>query len=124
MKTEKMNEMFKMLNEMLSLRENMEKLSSRIEENMNDSTRCPLEEELENDYNDIISWTFGEREFPILKKGKAIEIWKSLHPDLPVPRVLKTTVEDMMSNSLGLLIDVIPLYFEEKKRKCKCANAS
>jgi len=117
MKTEVMLEMLDAIKKLIELRESIEKIEEKQER------ECPLHEEMGKEYRDILDWALG-KDFLISTKGESKEIWKSLHPDLPYPRVFLTNIETPEENTIGLLLDIIPLYHEDKKRKCKCDNAS
>lgn len=124
MKKDDMMNMMDMLKSMLEMKEKMEEFSSKMEKEEENPKDCPIASSLEKEYNDIMFWALGSYRFSSFKRDKAIEIWQAMHPDLPVPRILKSSLVDATTNTLGLLIDIIPLYHEDKKRKCKCANAN
>lgn len=80
---------------------------------------CPHINALEDEYKDIIFWAVGTTDEPQCKK-KARKYWIAKHPDLPMPRLLKSEITlNAYMSTICLLIDVIPLYLAEKK---KCAG--
>ncbi len=99
-------------------------MKNQLEKEEEEEKECEIEAALRNEYSDIISWAFGA-DFEGDTKGNSIEKWKNLHPSLPIPRVLRSKSEHPTSNTLGMLIDVVPLYNQDKKRKCKpCDSAN
>jgi len=120
MKSKDFEKLIKMMHSIIEMKDSLEK----EEEEEDKDHECEIEAALKNEYMDIISWAFG-KDFEGDTKGGSIEKWKNLHPDLPIPRVLKSKTEHPLSNTLGMLIDVVPLYNQHKKRKCKpCDNAN
>jgi hypothetical protein len=80
---------------------------------------CPFIQELEIEYKKIILWAVGTHDEPQIKK-KAKRYWLTHHPDLPMPRLLKSDeVLNSYMSTICLLIDVIPLYLADKN---KCAG--
>ncbi len=129
--------MFDQIIELLAMRKKLIDLASKVEKGLNEEEiekdelnsltgmDCPIAKELEKEYKDILLWCFGD-EIDIVanSKGKAIENWVSLHPNLPIPRILQSLLKVSTLNTIALLMDVVPYYQEDKKRKCKCANAN
>jgi|ERR1700743_3483 len=77
---------------------------------------CRLVKSLKEDYDGLMLWAFGAIE--ILTKRIALNQWKKLHPDLPIPRILKT--EQDLSTPLihiCLVMDIFPLYLIFKESK-------
>lgn len=128
MKTEEMKEVLEAMKSLLEMKDKIEEMSKKLEGDIEEKEdgRCPIEIELDKEYNDIVLWAFGKMKDP-QTKGISIEQWKKLHPDLPIPRILNSTTEHPISNTFGMLIDVAPLYYKHKNsynRSCKCDNAN
>lgn len=80
-----------------------------------DDEECEFLASLQKDFDKIMNWAFNSNEVGSNKK-LARTTWKKLHPNLPIPRIMKseTSISPHMA-AICLLMDVIPLYNAEKK---------
>lgn len=118
MKAKDFEKMIEMMHSIIEMKNSLEK-----EEEEDEDQECEIEATLRNEYTDIIAWAFGE-DFEGDTKGRSIEKWKKLHPELPVPRILRSKSDHPLSNTLGMLIDVAPMYQQYKKRNCKSCDSA
>lgn len=89
------------------------------EDDDDDEEQCEYAESLKKDYNECHEWAFGG-EIAITNKVQGRNLWEKLHPDLPVPRILKTQVSTSDKfGTIGMLMDVYPLYLKYKESKRK-----
>jgi hypothetical protein len=92
-----------------------QELSDILETVYKDST-CPDLISLEKDYNDFFMWAFGDSQRENMIDHR--ETWKRLHPDLPIPRILKS--EEQLHPALNttcMIMDAYPLYLQHRPKK-------
>lgn len=87
------------------------------EKNDDDDEGCEILEELDQEYRVIVEWCFGVNEKVVWSKSKTRKVWKRLHPNLPLPRILESEGKTgPLQMIIGLLIDAYPMYLAEKKK--------
>src|SRR5271170_741205 len=65
-------------------------------------------ESLKKDYKDAMAWAFGN-ERKNVSKEKSIRLWEKRHPDLPMPRIMKSSYDVPNAFcSICLLMDIYP----------------
>lgn len=77
--------------------------------------KCEYLKSIEKDFKAFANWAFGTNE-SIKTQKDAIEMWKKLHADIPIPRIL--LAKDLNSpkfTTLALLIDAYPYYLKDQK---------
>lgn len=122
MKTKDFEKLIKMMNEIIEMKHEMENRKEEEEEGCDEckesECECPIEIALKKEYTEMMDWAFGKC-FAGDTKERTIELWKILHPGVPIPRMLHSPSQDVLSNTLGMMIDVLPLYLEHKKKERK-----
>ena len=85
----------------------------------NDETKCEHILSLHKDLNEFHDWAVGDfYETGALSKKQSRDLWKLMHNDLPIPRILQSEEDvDVIESTVCLFMDAYPLYLEEKKRK-------
>ena len=123
MKSKDMNEILEMFTKMLELKDEMQKKynACREEDDNEDkeddeSEESKLVHELGEDYEKIMIWCFGKKYKDMTALSSLIK-WKEMHPDLPVPRSIRTDKLTPELHTIGLMIDVIPMYHEWKNNE-------
>lgn len=73
-------------------------------------------ESLKKDYRECMEWAFGKMD-GLTSKTQGRNLWEKRHPEIPVPRILKTEVpvSDLFA-LISMIIDVYPLYLKFKEK--------
>jgi len=80
-----------------------------------DEDECPEIQSLQKDYTACMTWAFGGESAKYSSK-RAKKLWKNLHPDIPVPRILKSEVElNPHMSTICLIMDIYPYYLKSKQ---------
>lgn len=134
MKKEMKKEILENLNNLIKIKEVLEKLK-KVEDIVEKDSDCDSESDcdeasecehflsLKKDYDAFFIWCVGEDFENVGNWKKALKKWKQLHPNLSIPRVFLTEEslpQDLVS--LGLFIDAYPLYLNEEKRRKQNEN--
>lgn len=120
MKEKDFEKLIGMMAEIIDMKHKLQK-----EKEDDDDEECPycdesddIEEILKKEYTEMMDWAFGKH-FEGDTKERTIEIWKALHGDLPVPRILKSKCTNPLANTIGMVFDVLPMYLDYKKKAGK-----
>jgi hypothetical protein len=88
--TELLNQLSKIVDKHDSLNKCIDSENScDCDDEEDDEDETPIIKSLQEDHDAFMKWCFGADNCVAFKKSKAQRMWKKLHPNLPLPRVLK-----------------------------------